>query len=193
MINLHIYINESLFDEEDQFEDIDRNAEGLNMALKEMKQYGKYFNRGSFAAIIRNLAPHNKFGRIYREGIKESFDAAEQIFVKTCSNIFANKCDNAIKFLNRILYKYLDETFEYVTTQHVAGFGPMLRKSPLHKFDKDDLDKRQLTKYKDAKALLAWADFLSPRENYMIVIFEKLDKYETEFMVELIKLLYKND
>ena len=93
MINLHIYINESLFDEEDQFEDIDRNAEGLNMALKEMKQYGKYFNRGSFAAIIRNLAPHNKFGRIYREGIKESFDAAEQIFVKTCSNIFANKCD----------------------------------------------------------------------------------------------------
>ena len=80
--------------------------------------------------------------------------------------------------------------FEYVATNHVAGFGPMLRKLPLHKFDKDDLDKRQFKSYKDAAALLAWASPLTPTSNYMIMIPKDLDKYETEFMVELIKTLY---
>lgn len=193
MIDLHTYINESLFDEEDQLDDIDRNAKGLNIALKEMKQCNKYFDRGAFNAIIKNLTPYNKFGRVYRESIKESLEQAEAIFIRTCSNIFVNKCDNALKFLNRILYKYLDDIFEYVPTDHITGFGPMLRKSPLHKFDKEDLAKRQFSNYDDVYALLAWAEFTSPRENYMIKIPKDLDKYETEFMVELIKLLYKND
>lgn len=192
MIDLKNYIKEGIFDEEDQLEDIDRNAEGINIALKEMKQYNKYFNRDVFNAIIKNLTPYNKFGRLYRESIKESLEQAEAIFIRTCSNIFANKCNNALKFLNRILYKHLDDIFEYVPTGHITGFGPMLRKSPLHKFDKEDLDKRQFSNYDDAYALLAWAEFTSPRENYMIKIPKDLDKYETEFMVELIKLLYKN-
>ena len=63
MIDLKTYIYEGIFDEEDQLEDIDRNAEGLNVALKELKQNSKYFNRDSFGAIIRNLTPYNKFGR----------------------------------------------------------------------------------------------------------------------------------
>ena len=193
MIDLHMYINESLFDEEDQLNDIDRNAEGLNSALKEMKQYSKYFNKGKFAAINRNITPYNKFGRIYRECIKDGFEQAEAVFMRTCSNLFAGKCDNVVKFLNRILYKHLDKVFVYITTDHIAGFGPMLRKAPLHKFDKEDLAKRQFSNYNDAYALLAWADPLSPRENHMIMIPKDLDKYETEFMVELIKTVYKND
>lgn len=193
MLSLNKYIIESIFDEEGQMEDIDRNSEGLNIALKELKQNNKWFNRDSFGAIIRNLTPYNKFGRIYRECIKEDFKQAEDIFLKTLTHIFASKCDNFIKFLHRILYKHLDEVFEYVATNHVVGFGPMLRKSPLHKFDKDDLDKRQFKSYKDSAALLAWASPLAPTSNYMIKIPKDLDKYETEFMVELIKILYKNE
>lgn len=193
MIELCTYIKESIFDEEGQMEDIDRNSEGLNIALKELKQNSKFFNRSSFGAIIKNLTPYNKFGRIYRECIKEDFKQAEDIFLKTLTHIFASKCDNSIKFLHRILYKHLDEVFEYVATNHVAGFGPMLRKLPLHKFDKDDLDKRQFKSYKDSAALLAWASPLTPTSNYMIMIPKDLDKYETEFMVELIKILYKNE
>ena len=44
MKSLLTIINESLFDEEDQLENIDRNAEGLNVALKELKQNSKFFN-----------------------------------------------------------------------------------------------------------------------------------------------------
>lgn len=193
MLSLNKYIIESIFDEEGQMEDIDRNSEGLNIALKELKQNSKFFNRGSFAAIIKNLEPYNKFGRIYRESIKEDFKQAEEVLLKTLTHIFASKCDNSIKFLHRILYKHLDDVFEYVATNHVAGFGPMLRKSPLHKFDKDDLDARQFKSYKDSIALLAWASPLAPTSNYMIKIPKDLDKYETEFMVELIKILYKNE
>lgn len=193
MLSLNKYIIESIFDEEGQMEDIDRNSEGLNIALKELKQNSKFFNRGSFAAIIKNLEPYNKFGRIYRECIKEDFKQAEDLFVKTLTRVFASKCDSSIKFLHRILYKHLDEVFEYVPTNHIAGFGPMLRKFPLHKFDKDALDTRQFKSYKDCIALLAWASPLTSTSNYMIKIPKDLDKYETEFMVELIKILYKNE
>ena len=51
----------------------------------------------------------------------------------------------------------------------------------------------QFKSYKDSAALLAWASPLAPSSNYMIMIPKDLDKYETEFMIELIKILYKND
>ena len=192
MTELYTYIKESIFDEEGQMEDIDRNSEGLNIALKELKQNNKFFNMGSFAAIIKNLEPYNKFGRIYRECIKEDFKQAEDFFIKTLTHIFASKCDNSIKFLHRILYKHLDEIFEYIPTNHIIGFGPMLLKSPFQKSDRDVLDTRQFKSYKDSVALLAWASPLSPASNYMVKIPKDLDKYETEFMVEMIKTLYKN-
>ena len=124
---------------------------------------------------------------------KEDFKKAEDFFVKTLTSLFAGKCDNSIKFLHRILYKHLDEVFEYVSTNHVTDFGPMLLKSPFHKSDKDKLDDRQFKTYKDSVALLAWASSSSPISNYMIKIPKDLDKYETEFMMELIKILYEKD
>lgn len=193
MIELYTYIKESVFDEEGQMEDIDRNSEGLNMALKELKQNNKFFNTGIFDAIIKNLMPHKRFGKVYREYIKEDFKKAEDLFVKTLTSLFAGKCDNSIKFLHRILYKHLDEVFEYVSTNHVTGFDPMFLKSPFHKSDKDKLDARLFKSYKDSVALLAWASSSSPISNYMIKIPKDLDKYETEFMMELMKILYENN
>lgn len=193
MIELYTYIKESVFDEDGQMEDIDRNSEGLNMALKELKQNNKFFNIGIFDAIIKNLMPHRRFGKDYREYIKEDFKQAEYYFVKTLTSLFAGKCDNFIKFLHRILYKHLDEVFQYTSTNHVTGFGPMLLKSPFHKSDKDKLDDRQFKSYKDSVALLAWNSLSSPMSNYMIKIPKDLDKYETEFMMELMKILYEND
>lgn len=193
MIELYTYIKESIFDEEGQMEDIDRNSEGLNIAIKELKQNKKFFNIGSFASIIVNLNPDKKFGKVYRECIEKDFKQAEDFFVKTLVSIFACKCDNSLKFLHRILYKHLDEVFEYVRTKHEAGFGPILRELPLTRFEKDELNNRQFKSYKDASALLAWASPLSPMSNYMIKIPKDLDKYETEFMMELIKTLYKKD
>lgn len=192
MIELYTYIKESVFDEEGQMEDIDRNSEGLNIAIKELKQNNKFFNIGNFAAIIVNLNPDKKFGKVYREYIEKNFKQAEDFFVKTLASIFAGKCDNSLKFLHRILYKHLDDVFEYVRTKHEAGFGPILRELPLTRFEKDELNIRQFKSYKDASALLAWASPLSPMSNYMIKIPKDLDKYETEFMMELIKILYEN-
>lgn len=192
MIELYTYIKESVFDEEGQMEDIDRNSEGLNIALKELKQNNKFFNTGIFDAIIKNLMPHKRFGKVYREYIKEDFKQAEDFFVKTLTSLFAGKCDNSIKFLHRILYKHLDEVFEYVSTNHVTGFDPMFLKSPFHKSDKDKLDASLFKSYKDSVALLAWASPSTPTSNCMIMIPKDLDKYETEFMEELIKILYKN-
>ena len=193
MIELYTYIKEGIFDEEGQMEDINRNSEGLNIAIKELKQNNKFFNRGSFATIIVNLNPDKKFGKVYRECIEKDFKQAEDFFVKTITSLFAGKCDNSLKFLHRILYKHLDEVFEYVRTKHEAGFGPMLRELPLNRFEKDELNTRQFKSYKDAYALLAWASPFSPMSNYMIKIPKDRDKYETEFMMELIKILYENN
>jgi hypothetical protein len=107
--------------------------------------------------------------------------------------VFADHDAKFVKYFHKIVYNHLEDMFEYHSTDHIAGFGPMLRKAPLHKFDKDDLDKRQFNNYKDAEALLAWASPLSPSENYMIKITKDMDKHETELMVELIKTVYKND
>ena len=193
MIDLHIYINEGLFDEEDQLDDIDRNAEGLNDALKALKKCSRHFTQDCMGAVIRNLDPINKFGRVYREAKKNGFEEAEKVFVKTLMAVFADHDEKFVKYFHKIVYKHLEDMFEYHKTDHIAGFGPMLRKAPLHKFDKDDLDRRQFNNYKDAEALLAWASSLSPSENYMIKITKDMDKHETELMVELIKTVYKND
>lgn len=193
MIDLKTYIYEGIFDEEDQLEDIDRNVEGLNDALKALKKGSKYFTQSCMGAVIRNLDPINKFGRVYREAKKKGFEEAEGVFVKTLMAVFADHDAKFVKYFHKIVYNHLDDMFEYHSTDHIAGFGPMLRKAPLHKFDKDDLSRRQFNNYKDAEALLAWASPLSPSENYMIKITKDMDKYETEFMVELIKTVYKND
>ena len=193
MIDLKTYIYEGIFDEEDQLEDIDRNAEGLNDALKALKTRRRYFTQSDMGAVIRNLDPINKFGRVYREAMKKGFEEAESVFVRTLMAVFADHDAKFVKYFHKIVYKHLDDMFEYHSTDHIAGFGPMLRKAPLHKFDKDDLDKRQFNNYKDAKALLAWASPLSPSENYMIKITKDMDKHETELMVELIKTIYKNE
>lgn len=193
MKTLSKYIYESLFDEEDQLEDIDRNAEGLNDALKALKKCSKYLTQSDMGAVIRNLDPINKFGRAYREAKKKGFEEAEGVFVKTLIAVFADHDAKFVKYFHKIVYNHLEDMFEYHSTNHIAGFGPMLHKAPLHKFDKDDLDKRQFNNYKDAAALLAWASPLSPSENYMIMITKDMDKHETEFMVELIKTVYKND
>lgn len=193
MIDLHMYINESLFDEEDQLEDIDRNAEGLNDALKALKKCNRYFTQHCMGSVIRNLDPDNKFGSKYREAKKKGFEEAENVFVKTLMAVFADHDAKFVKYFHKIVYNHLDDMFEYHSTNHRACFGPMLRKAPFHKFDEYDLDKRQFNNYKDAKALLAWASPLSPSENFMIKITKDMDKHETELMVELIKTVYKND
>jgi hypothetical protein len=193
MIDLKTYIYEGIFDEEDQLEDIDRNSEGLNDALKALKKGSKYFTQSCMGSVIRNLDPINKFGRVYREAKKKGFEEAEGVFVKTLMAVFADHDAKFVKYFHKIVYNHLEDMFEYHSTDHIAGFGPMLRKAPLHKFDKDDLDKRQFNNYKDAEALLAWASPLSPSENYMIKITKDMDKHETELMVELIKTVYKND
>lgn len=190
---LKTYIYESIFDEEDQLEDVERTAEGINGALRDMKQNSRLFKLSTFADIIRNITPHSRFGKIYRDAIKKGCDAAESVLLIPCLRLFDNKCDSFLKMFNKILYNHLDEVFVYASTDHIAGFGPMLRKAPLHKFDKYDLDKRQLNNYEDAEALLAWAPALAPSSNYMIKIPKNLNKFETELMVELVKLLYKNE
>jgi hypothetical protein len=193
MIDLKTYIYEGIFDEEDQLEDIDRNSEGLNDALKALKKGSKYFTQSCMGSVIRNLDPINKFGRVYREAKKKGFEEAEGVFVKTLMAVFADHDAKFVKYSHKIVYNHLEDMFEYHSTDHIAGFGPMLRKAPLHKFDKDDLSRRQFNNYKDAEALLAWASPLSPSENYMIKITKDMDKHETELMVELIKTVYKND
>ena len=193
MKSLHSYIYEGVFDEEDQLEDIDRNVEGLNDALKALKKCSRHFTQDCMGSVIRNLDPINKFGRVYREAKKKGFEEAESLFVKTLMAVFADHDAKFVKYFHKIVYNHLEDMFEYHSTNHIACFGPMLRKAPLHKFDKDDLDKRQFNNYKDAEALLAWASPLSPSENYMIKITKDMDKYETELMVELIKTVYKND
>lgn len=193
MKSLHSYIYEGIFDEEDQLEDIDRNAEGLNDALKSLKKCSRYVTQNCMGSVIRNLDPINKFGRVYREAKKKGFEEAENVFVKTISSVFADHDAKFTKYFHKIVYNHLDNMFEYHSTNHIAGFGPMLRKAPLHKFDQYDLDKRQFNNYKDAEALLAWASPLSPSENYMIKITKDMDEHETELMVELIKTVYKND
>lgn len=193
MKDLHIYINESIFDEEDQLEDIDRNAEGLNDALKALKKCNRYVTQSCMGTVIKNLDPDNKFGSRYREAKKKGFEEAENVFVKTLMAVFADHDAKFVKYFHKVVYNHLEDMFEYHGTNHKAGFGPMLRKAPIHKFDKDDLNKRQFNNYKDAEALLAWASPLSPSENFMIKITKDMDKHETEFMVELVKTLYKND